>query len=401
MSIIVVLCLLLAAEAVAATSQVSSSDALSAAVSRLTPGDTLQLASGTYTQGLTNIPAGESWERPVRIQAAPGTRPVIRTSYQSPVRFARTSYVILDGFVIRGDKGGDDAGRDDGDGPTGGGAAVRIDTGAHHIRLMNSEISHAGSQGIVVRPGCDGNEFLNLDVHDNGTNDFEHGIYLQSSGNLIEGSRIAHNAGWGVHMISSAAPRGVNGNIVRNNRIHDNARVGRRGAGIIVSSGRGTLVANNLIWRNAVGIQVDYHGVSGTKVYHNTIYGHRGAGIDIGPSSRDTQVWHNIIYGNGGAPIQRDTQSVHLEENFTSNPLFVDPGGGDFHLQPGSPAINKGFMLAEVPCDFEGRSRRGGPVDLGAYESNAPMASDCPKGAGGGSEPPKLPPPWNFRVEQR
>jgi hypothetical protein len=50
-------------------------------------------------------------------------------------------------------------------------------------------------------------------------------------------------------------------------------------------------------------------------------------------------------------------------------PLFVAPAVGDFHLQAGSPAIDKAISLAQVPLDFDRQARPYGPApDIGADE---------------------------------
>jgi hypothetical protein len=72
----------------------------------------------------------------------------------------------------------------------------------------------------------------------------------------------------------------------------------------------------------------------------------------------------------------------------------VDPAGGDFRLQPRSPAIDRASVLAEVGVDLTGAPRGGNP-DIGAYEFGA---------TGGGGPSPiigKLPPPRNFRMVVR
>jgi hypothetical protein len=49
--------------------------------------------------------------------------------------------------------------------------------------------------------------------------------------------------------------------------------------------------------------------------------------------------------------------------------LFVDPGSGDYHLKPGSPAIDAGRPLADVTEDLETNPRPSGPAyDIGAFE---------------------------------
>jgi hypothetical protein len=53
--------------------------------------------------------------------------------------------------------------------------------------------------------------------------------------------------------------------------------------------------------------------------------------------------------------------------------LFVnyqENGAGDYHLQAGSPAIDKGFSTSAPLTDFDGKARpQGAGVDIGAYES--------------------------------
>ena len=57
--------------------------------------------------------------------------------------------------------------------------------------------------------------------------------------------------------------------------------------------------------------------------------------------------------------------------NFSAPPLFVDSSGGDYHLQNGSPCIDRGLLSAAPAADVEGNTRPGGDgkVDIGAYES--------------------------------
>ena len=57
--------------------------------------------------------------------------------------------------------------------------------------------------------------------------------------------------------------------------------------------------------------------------------------------------------------------------NFSAPPLFVDPNRGDYHLQNGSPCIDRGLVSVAPATDIEGRARPGGDskIDIGAYET--------------------------------
>ena len=56
--------------------------------------------------------------------------------------------------------------------------------------------------------------------------------------------------------------------------------------------------------------------------------------------------------------------------NITNDPAFVNPAGGDFHLQSASPCINSGDNLyVSQATDYDGNPRIAGlAADMGAYE---------------------------------
>jgi parallel beta-helix repeat protein len=244
----------------------------------LGPGDTLYVKNGTYNGGelAYSTLSGASWDNPVTIAAYPGHSPAIGYLY-----FDRSSYVVLDGFVIDG---------------------VKITAGggiASHIRIQNSEISPAG---IYVTEGSDGNEFINLQVHDTAG----HGIYTGSNDNIIEDCSIHRNTGLGVHAWHSTGT-GVNSNTVRNNTVYNNGQ-----GGILLSTGSGNQASNNDIWGNSgAGIRIDY-GASNTYIGHNTIYENTSEGIYIGVSASNTLIESNNVYNNGHPPIVDSGVSTNI-----------------------------------------------------------------------------------------
>jgi nitrous oxidase accessory protein NosD len=260
-----------------------------AGVQVLAPGDTLYLRAGTYQESLIDtIPSGESWDNPVTVKAYSGESVTLRPlSFGMPLAFGTpdSRYVIVDGLSL--DAANNDA------------AVVWIGGGTHHIRLVNCELKNSLTSGLMVS-GQD-HEFINLNVHDNGSTDFDHGLYIWSSNNLVEGSKIYHNAGWGVH-IHTGTGSGADNNIVRGNEIYENAWAGARGPGIILSSGTGNIAEGNRIWGNQGGIQIDY-GSENAQAYANEIYDNNGYGISIGAGSQGAVVHDNNVYDNPGGDI--------------------------------------------------------------------------------------------------
>ena len=61
--------------------------------------------------------------------------------------------------------------------------------------------------------------------------------------------------------------------------------------------------------------------------------------------------------------------------NFTSNPIFVNSAGGDYHLQTNSPCIDAGNnVYVTISSDLDGRPRIiNRIVDIGAYEFQGPF----------------------------
>jgi hypothetical protein len=340
--------------------------------SSLRAGDTLIVQAGTYAESLVNVfPSGLSWSQPVTVRAAPGATVTLTPPAQTDVFLAfigdKYHHIVIDGFVI--------------DGQNRVGSTVNIGEGAHHIRLTNCEVKRAKSHGIHVTPGqraagdtwgcC--NEFLNLDVHDNGLSARnQHGIYLSTSNNLIERSRIYRNGGYGVHVYSSFG--GVYKNIVRSSDVYDN-NVAGNAAGMILASGGGHQAYNNLIWNNTSGIIVNTTGVQvlNNTIVNNTKYvsGSNNAGIQLNTTTGAMLV-NNILYGQSIPILWSNTQVIQSNNLINIDPGFVAAAQHDFRLRAGSRAIDAGIGLKSVLDDFDGVLRpQGLRPDIGAYEFKA------------------------------
>jgi hypothetical protein len=335
-------------------------------VSRLSPGATLYVKAGTYAEALIHtIPPGESWSRPVTVAAYPGHAVTLQPPAGAPgvLRFVGPqAYIVVHGFVL-------DAASVQFD-------AVKVTASssggpAHHIRISHCEVKNAPAQGILASLGAHSNEFIGLDVHDNGQTDFHHGLYLASDGNLVADSDIRRNAGWGVHVYSSTAGQTASFNVIRGNRVFDNARAGARGPGILLSSGRGNQAYNNLVWGNQGGLYVA-HGAEDTELSHNVVWANAMYGIRVRAPAFHTRIRNNIVYRNAGPPLIDAGTGTAVDHNLLYvNPRFVAESARDFRLRPESPAVDAGTTADSIPADIQGASRwQGKAPDIGAYESS-------------------------------
>jgi parallel beta-helix repeat protein len=339
---------------------------ISKGLSVMTAGDTLRIRQGTYAEFITSVPSGTSYANAPVISAYPG-----ETVTLAPSGSLLASVIDLAGpfhHVIFQNLRIDAAGV---------GYGGQVSRGGHHIRFQGVEIFNAGQNGFLL-PNLSTTtstfiEFLNCNVHDNGflliDGKYGHGLYIETSDNLVEGCAVHHNGAYGIHIFSGSAGVASN-NTVRANDAHDNSRgTPTIGAGILLSSGDNNVAYNNITRGNAYGIIVGFGSVnSNMKAYNNTIYRNSLDGILVTVDSSSAQLRNNILWANGNAMSNSGSGTV-MSNNLLTNPMFLNEGGGDFHLLSTSPAINAGMTLGAVPTDKDGLTRsQGGAFDIGAYE---------------------------------
>lgn len=108
------------------------------------------------------------------------------------------------------------------------------------------------------------------------------------------------------------------------------------------------------------GVQVE--GTVEVNIARNIFTSHSKTAIDIfDPLLSDVEVTENLFYSNTN---NGETGTIY----WTGNPLLVDLFNGDFHLQPGSAAIDK-VSGGLITTDIDGQPRPiGSGIDLGADE---------------------------------
>lgn len=377
---------------------------LNNAVGCLTPGDTLLVRAGTYTEAFLNgaVPAGNSSNH-VRIAAYPGSTPY-ETVWMKPSSGTRVmdfagsqQYIDIDAINIDAEFMTNDGVKIN---------AVAAGNTAHHMRFSNLTIlgptncqagANTGCHLIVATQLATGleaaNEFVNITMsrHPGFGDDFSHGFYLNSHDNIIDHCVIDGSSGWSGNGVQIFNGNGVavattpQGNTVKYCIITNITGSGRR-RGIEMGFQSGTSkIYGNLIYgiggtlSQSAGIRLE-----GTtqEIYNNTIYGSTRHGILVEGGSGHI-IRNNIAYGNSVSNYEITGGSVSASSNnygdtetgwtsLASNP-FVDVSSSNFRLQSGAAPINNGTGTAPistlVTVDLDGTSRpQDGAYDAGAYE---------------------------------
>jgi hypothetical protein len=357
---------------------------IAAGISCMSTADTLYIRAGTYTESIhdrdfSSFPRGTSWSNAPVISAYPGEK----VTWVGIFGFhqATTAYVIVKDIIFDGTRTLNQL--------------IYGTCATSHVRFQNIEVKNSISIGIFLAGSaayCEDTsrptyyEIINSTIHDNGSM----GIYMSTSNNLVDHSTFYNNdwvekvwACYGIQIFNGNPDCYTNNNTIRNSLFYGNGgNPNHPSSGAIwASSGTGNLIYNNIVYDNNFGLTLT--GLS-LEVYNNTIYNNNYNGIYIKPGSHTgMKIQNNISYGNTLAGIKNDGTDVVLSNNLTSDPLFVNAAGYDFHLKSNSPAINAGYKLSSVvTTDYSGTSRpQGAAFDIGAFESTSstPTATPAPK----------------------
>lgn len=246
---------------------------------------------------------------------------------------------------------------------------------------------HDNEEGILESNIAGSNILIEYTEFDNnGYRDGQsHNVYIGHVASLIFRYNYSHNSVTG-HLVKTRAAV----NYILYNRI-----TGENGTGsyeIDVPNGGTTYVIGNLIQQgpnteNSTLLTYLEEGFfpsnPGTDLYvvNNTFVNQRPAGgtfVYVRPAGPTPPVLvNNIFYGPGTVTNRSDALAT---TNFIGDPLFVDVNKFDYHLTPGSPAIDAGSSPGSAngyplkPFDEYldpacGEQRiPAGVIDIGAYE---------------------------------
>jgi len=277
--------------------------------------------------------------------------------------------------------------------------------GTHHITIRNCTIRSIASQGIQpVARDCliESNLFQKI-----GTNKFEHGIYGSQPGTIVRRNTFEEISGAAIHQYNQKQPAGggceFSSNVFRkprpmtvrsapaggayyleiiawgegDNRIFNNVFLGEGKRGGVSLNSIDNRVYNNTFVGSMYAVSF-YKGKPGNRVVNNVVQD-AVRSLVVWPADAGPQTLDYNLYFNASAPPRWEyngaaykTFADYQESAGEVHSLYADPkltGPADVRLRPGSPAIDAGSTLKEVPADFDGSVRpQGAACDIGAYE---------------------------------
>ena len=193
-----------------------------------------------------------------------------------------------------------------------------------------------------------------------------------AAGGLVDGNFLSQNQNgqWGAALVLSGTAQGMT---ATNNLVVNNL-----GGGIeAINVTQPATIVNNTV----VGSGNFLSGTAGTGILvtfdltpvlpvtvtlvNNIVLNSAACGIDA-HNAASVISHHNDVRGNTPSYCG----SANGAGNASFDPLFVNAGGGDYHLSPASLAINSGSNPEAPAKDKDGISRPVGLwADIGAYES--------------------------------
>ncbi len=386
---------------------------LQMAANQTHPGDTVMVLNGTYTVpckgcDVLDITTSGTASAPITYQAYPGQTPAVNFLNAWVGINISANYITIDGFALAGGR-------------------TAVTLGYAKANATNLDNYRTSGNGIVV--GCNSGSqttFSHVIIHNNVVHDAPGGGIASCYADYIT---IQHNttylnaywspyAGSGISIWEMRDTDGntgyknfITGNLSYQNREYiDNIETGTitDGNGIIIDDNKNTqtnnvpyggrsYVANNIVYQNG-GSGIHTYDSAHVDIVYNTAYLNNqtpsiNGGQIFGNTATDVNIINNILY----APPKKtyysnyaNDSSVRYNDNvlysttpksgikglkpgpndILANPLFNNPGSGDFTLATGSPAIGTATAQLAPATDFAGNPRPtpGAGYDRGALQ---------------------------------
>ncbi len=357
---------------------------LNHAQAQLSPGDTLYVRGGTYTQQCVHY---STWT------ASGGASDRVTISgYQN------------EEAIFDGDQG-----------LSCGGGFIYDIRDAQYITIKNLEFTNYKNSLISLLDNCSGWIFDNLYIHEIGLTPSAHVSSITISGSsdiIIRNCTMVNVGNSHEHHHIYAGANTYNWEIYNNYLAHSSGACihGWHGPGL-----NGAEIYNNIITDSYFGI-IFGDGAQNLKIFNNTLV-NNDYGLDFNHTGQDdtsgvstTVVKNNIVVGGDGFRIGAHnlddvTEDYNLyfptmdtddrgANSITANSSFVDQSGDDFHIRSDSGAIDRGVTIESVRDDLDGILRgQSGFYDIGAYEYIGGILTTTPSRPQGFRVKESQPPP--------
>ncbi|MCG8684553.1 MAG: right-handed parallel beta-helix repeat-containing protein, partial [Desulfobacterales bacterium] len=149
---------------------------------------------------------------------------------------------------------------------------------------------------------------------------------------------------------------------VTDNLVYGNHAESYGGLGLfeVAQVSHNTIVDNTASWLNNLGLTV-YNEYSPTLIVNNIIASTRSdVGVQIYGEPYTYRFAYNVLWGIDGERDYYARTLVAANNNLLADPLFIDPNGMDYHLQPESPCVSAGDpnnSQYEGRIDIDGEDR--------------------------------------------
>ena len=198
----------------------------------------------------------------------------------------------------------------------------------------------------------------------------------QSGATAVQFRRVSNATvldGFTIEAVAKTQSRGISvflegSPIIQNNVIYSESTIAFNSYGIDVSSGEPLIRNNTIVNKDGGAFSFSIGSFGGQANIVNNILvgdGSNQSAINVA-NNTDPLHQHNYMYNHTDAGVALGAGDV-----FTNAvpPGFVNSAAGDYHLAPGSPAIDASTNANAPSSDFEGDARPfNGTVDMGADE---------------------------------
>ncbi len=200
---------------------------------------------------------------------------------------------------------------------------------------------------VIENNICYGNDFCGIEIGDEHDGEISGGILVRN--NIVFG-----NNSFGIWVGGGYDPPGE----VRNVNVYNNTSYNNGVGELAFGPNRNITVINNIFSGSANAGYLLY--VEGSGVDHDNTMDYNCWYSD------NYMVWEGVEYPGFAQFAAATGQGAH---SFLADPQFIDPAGGDFRLQVGSPVIDTGSAVNAPETDFDGITRpQGLGFDMGAFE---------------------------------